>query len=242
MACFIGTSGWSYPHWRGRFYPRELRQGDWLRFYSGHFPTVEINATFYRIPSEAAVERWQSLAPEGFVYAVKASRYISHVLRLKDCAPHVDRFLERIDGLGRHLGPILYQLPPRWQADPPRLADFAASLPRNSRSVLEFRDKSWFSAQVRQILEDHGLAFCIHDLRGVDCPRWVTGDFAYFRFHGSHRTHDGGYAAAEIEAAGAEIEGLLARDRDVYAYFNNDARGNAVRDADELRRRLADVA
>jgi uncharacterized protein YecE (DUF72 family) len=232
----IGTSGWIYPHWRDRFYPRHLKQADWLAYYAERFATVEINYSFYRLPSEETFDRWRETAPPGFVYALKANRYLTHVKRLKDCAEPLGRFLERARRLGTHLGPILYQLPPHWRANAERLADFAELLPPDLIHIFEFRDDRWFVESVKTVLERHGLGFCIHDMAGVNCPQWRAGQAAYFRFHGSSHNADGGYGERELRAWARELEHCLETGRAVFAYFNNDAGGNAVRDAQELRR------
>jgi uncharacterized protein YecE (DUF72 family) len=214
----IGTSGWIYPHWRDRFYPRHLKQADWLAYYAERFATVEINYSFYRLPSEETFDRWRETAPPGFVYALKANRYLTHVKRLKDCA----------EPLGR--------LPPHWRANAERLADFAELLPPDLIHIFEFRDDRWFVESVKTVLERHGLGFCIHDMAGVNCPQWRAGQAAYFRFHGSSHNADGGYGERELRAWARELEHCLETGRAVFAYFNNDAGGNAVRDAQELRR------
>ncbi len=231
----IGTSGWVYRWWRGVFYPEALPQRAWLAHYVRHFNTVEINATFYRLPNPETFARWREAAPPGFVYAVKASRQITHLKRLKDCAEALSRFLDAARELGPALGPILYQLPPSLKADPERLADFAAILPGGAIHVFEFRDASWFTEAVRAMLEEAGHAFCIHDHHGMAVPRWVTGPVAYWRFHGLSRAPDSGYGEARLRPAAAEMRRTLSQGRDVYAYFNNDAHGCAVRDAARLK-------
>ena len=231
----IGTSGWVYPHWRGVFYPPRLAQARWFGHYAGHFDTVEINNTFYRLPSEQVFDRWREQAPQGFTYAVKASRYITHLRRLKDCAEPLERFLGRARRLGDRLGPILYQLPPRWRANPQRLAAFAALLPTDLCHVFEFRDPRWFVDPVRDVLTQHNLSFCIFDLPDVRCPRWVTGPIVYIRFHGSGTLYAGRYSREELATWAETIRQFLSAGHDVYVYFNNDAFAHAVINARELR-------
>jgi len=231
----IGTSGWVYPHWQGIFYPSDLPQSRWYDHYARHFDTVEINYSFYRLPSEAAFDRWHEQAPPGFVYAVKANRYLTHIKRLKDVAGPLARFLSRARRLGDSLGPILWQLPPRWKANPARLEAFAGLLPADLIHVFEFRDSRWFVKPVREILERFGLAFCIFDMVGVPCPAWVTSGVVYLRFHGSKIVYGGRYGQEGLRPWARRIQRWLVEGRTVYAYFNNDAFGHAVQDARDLR-------
>jgi len=232
--CHIGTSGWVYPHWRSVFYPPGLPQDRWLAYYTGRFHTVEINYTFYRLPTEEAFDRWREEAPPGFLFAVKANRYITHVKRLKDTAEPLRRFLSRARRLGDHLGPILWQLPPRWKPNPERLAAFVALLPSDLTHVFEFRDPRWFVSPVRKVLEEHGLTFCIFDMPGLECPRWLTAPVVYLRFHGSGVVYGGRYGVDGLRPWAAQIQEWLDEGRTVYVYFNNDAFGYAVEDARDL--------
>ena len=169
----IGTSGWIYQHWRRTFYPADLPVKRWFAFYSESFDTVEINNTFYRLPPPEVFRVWARQAPPGFLYAIKASRFLTHLKKLKDPAEPIARLLERARLLGAHLGPLLYQLPPNWHRDVGRLRDFIACLPRYLDHVFEFRDPSWYTDEVCRLLDDSGVGFCIHDLRGSASPRWV---------------------------------------------------------------------
>ncbi len=233
--CFIGTSGWVYPHWRGVFYPSDLSQSRWYDYYTRHFTTVEINNSFYRLPAETTFDRWQAQAPPGFIYAVKANRFLTHIKRLKDPAEPLERFLSRVRRLGDTLGPILWQLPPRWHADAVRLETFSALLPTDITHIFEFRDSSWFIAPVREILEQFGLGCCIFDMPNLPCPLWVTSPVVYLRFHGAGMTYAGQYGRAGLAPWVERIRQWLAEDYTVYAYFNNDAFGHAVQDAQLLR-------
>ena len=234
--CRIGTSGWNYAHWRGVLYPPGLSATHWLEHYVREFSTVEVNYSFYRLPDEGTFDHWRDQAPQGFIFAVKANRYLTHVKRLKDCAEPLGRFLERARRLETHLGPILYQLPPRWKADPARLAAFGDLLPRDLVHVFEFRDDRWFTEPVRRVLEERALAFCIHDMAGMRCPDWVTAPTVYFRFHGAVRAYAGCYSRQRLGRIAQTIRDQLDRGRDVFAYFNNDAEGHAVRNARQLVR------
>jgi uncharacterized protein YecE (DUF72 family) len=233
--CYIGASGWVYDHWRGVFYPPSLPQSNWYAHYAKHFDTVEINYSFYRLPSQKAFDDWRAQAPPGFVYAVKANRYLTHLKRLKDAAEPLERFLSRARRLGDKLGPILWQLPPKWRADPARLEAFAALLPTDLIHTFEFRDPRWFVPPVREILGRYGLSFCIFDMSGLACPAWVTGEAVYLRFHGSEAVYGGRYGQERLQPWADRIRGWLAECRAVYAYFNNDAFGFAIDDAGTLR-------
>jgi uncharacterized protein YecE (DUF72 family) len=233
---FIGTSGFHYRHWRGVFYPKALPAREWFSHYARHFDTVEINNTFYRLPEEEVFDDWREQAPAGFCFALKFSRYGSHLKRLKEPRPILRRFLERARRLREHLGPILIQLPPRWRADAGRLDAFLAATPRAQRFAVEFRDPSWLGSPTLAVLRRHGAALCIHDaLEGH--PREVTAEFVYLRFHGD--SYVGSYSPQALTAEARRIRQWLQRGLDVHAYFNNDVGGHAVRDALRLRRYLA---
>ncbi len=170
MGLRIGTSGWVYGHWRGRFYPPELPQGAWFAHYARAFDTVEINNSFYRLPAAATFDAWREQAPPGFLYAVKASRFLTHMKKLADPEEPLGRFFERAARLGGTLGPILYQLPPRWRVNLPRFEAFLAALPPGYRHVVEFRDASWLREEVFHLMERRGVAHCLHDMRHLEVP------------------------------------------------------------------------
>lgn len=234
----IGTSGWVYQHWRGVFYPPKLPQSRWFEFYASRFPTVEINATFYREPRQAAVECWRDQAPPGFVYAVKAHRFMTHMKKLLDCADPVHRFFGRAELLGDRLGPILFQVAPQVPAKVDRLARFAALLPPRHTHVFEFRDSRWFTPELRDFLTRARLAFCIQDAPGVECPDWVTAKAAYYRFHGSSGSpsYSGNYDENALQNAARTVTAKAAAGHDVYVYFNNDLHGHAITNALRLMR------
>jgi len=235
----VGTSGWVYPHWRGAFYPRDLPVREWFGRYAEEFDTVEVNNSFYRLPSEETMRRWAAQAPAGFVYAVKASRFLTHRKKLKDPEGPLETFFARARLLGKHLGPVLYQLPPHWRRDAGRLRDFLRALPAGASHVFEFRGPSWYDDEVRRLLEEAGAGFCIHDLRGADVPDWVTGRVVYVRFHGpTARAYAGSYPRPQLEAWARRIEGYRRGGHDVYAYFNNDDAGHAAHNALQLRELL----
>lgn len=232
---FIGTSGWVYRHWRGVFYPATVPQRAWLDHYAGRFSTVELNATFYRVPTVETVAHWRDGVPEGFVFAVKANRRITHLKRLQVSAAELGAFLDVIRGFGERLGAVLFQLPPNMKCDLARLDAFAGRLPPELLSVLEFRHQSWFTDEVRACLERHALVHCVHDHAGMRVPDWQTGRAAYFRFHGDPDAPLGSYRAAALRRRAARMAEIAGGGRNVYAYFNNDAHGSAVRDAARLR-------
>ncbi|HXG52794.1 MAG TPA: DUF72 domain-containing protein [candidate division Zixibacteria bacterium] len=228
----VGTSGWHYAHWRGIFYPEDLPPARWFSHYAREFDTVEINNTFYRLPEAATFEAWRRQAPPGFCYALKFSRYGSHIVRLKRPRATIGRFLARATRLGEFLGPILVQLPPNWKADPGRLAAFLKAAPKQLRWAVELRDPRWLCEDVFAALEEHAAALCIHDLI-ADHPRRLTASWTYLRFHGDR--YSGSYSPRRLRAEAGWIRDRLEEGRDVFAYFNNDAEGYAVRNAADLR-------
>jgi uncharacterized protein YecE (DUF72 family) len=238
----IGTSGYIYPHWREVYYPRELAQEDWFGYYSRDFDTVEINNTFYRLPAASVFRNWGEAAPKGFCYAFKVSRYLTHLKKLKDPAAPLDNFLERVRGVGASLGPLLYQLPPHWKVNPERLATFLELLPDDLLHVFEFRDASWHTGEIRDLLAAAGAAFCIHDHPSLtDCPDWVTGRAVYLRRHGPRgEAYAGDYPQAELEKLSERIAAWRAANLDVFVYFNNDLQGHAVHNARQLKALCAD--
>ena len=235
----VGCSGWHYDDWRGRVYPAELAKSRWLTFYSGVFDTVELNNTFYRLPSEAAVTRWSETTGDGFVFAVKGSRYITHVRRLNDVEPAVQQFVERLSALGSKLGPVLWQLPPGMSRDDTRLEAFLRLLPPSLRNVIEFRHVSWRNEDIYAMLRCYGVAVCLIDTPGFRSAPIATTDFIYVRFHGADRLYSSSYEIESLERWAADIKGLSEGVRPVYAYFNNDVNGYAVDNALTLRRLLA---
>jgi uncharacterized protein YecE (DUF72 family) len=236
----IGCSGWNYDHWRnGVFYPPRLPPHRWLEYYAQHFDTVEVNATFYRLPREAAVANWVASTPAGFLFAVKMSRYVTHVKRLRDLAASLELFYGRIAPLvvSVKLGPVLWQLPPTFRRDDGRLAQTLAQLP-SGRHCFEFRHESWFVEEVYELLRARGVALVIGD-----SPRYpfqtheLTADWTFVRFHHGRRGRGGNYSERELEEW-AERIGTWRRRVDVHAYFNNDWQGFAVRNALSLRAKL----
>jgi uncharacterized protein YecE (DUF72 family) len=242
MRIRIGCSGWNYRHWRGRFYPRGLPQKHWFAFYAEHFDTVEINNSFYRLPPAETFGKWRDQAPPDFRYAVKANRFLTQAKKLKDCAEPLARMLAPVRALGDRLGPILYQLPPRFRINLERLESFLRLLPNDVTSVFEFRDRSWYVAETYALLDRYGAAFCVHDMTGFASARIAVGPIAYVRFHGAGGKYWGRYAD---EALLSWTDWLVAQAREgrpVWAYFNNDIDAHAIDDARTLKAMVARAA
>lgn len=243
---FVGTSGFIYDHWGGGvFYPEKLPQRKWLEYYAGHFDTVELNVAFYRLPSEDAFRSWYKRTPRGFTFALKGSRFITHVKRLKDCQAPLRLYLQRARILKEKFSVVLWQLPPRFRKDLQRLEDFVQRLKRFGpmRHAFEFRDKSWLSRDVYSVLEAYDMALCMADwpMSSREIPE--TAGFLYLRRHGpqaGRRPYYGCYSKRELLKDARDIRGWLSRGKDVYIYFNNDAGGWAVRNALDLKRFVQD--
>lgn len=236
---FIGTSGYVYPHWRHRFYPGPLRAAEWLPFYARHFTTVELNNSFYRLPAAETFAAWRDAVPGGFAFSVKASRFITHVKKLKEPDVPIRLLLGRARTLGPALGPVLFQLPGRFHLDLDRLERFLAALSRQRlvpglRAVLEVRHASWLAPEAIARLEKANVALCLADWPELRVGGPVTADFVYLRRHGPEVRYGGSYPAARLRADARAIRRWLREGRDVYAYFNNDQDACAVRDARRL--------
>ncbi len=230
----VGTSGWHYQHWRGTFYPSDLASAKMFGWYARHFSTVELNNSFYRLPTEQAVVGWRSRAPAGFTFAVKASRFITHMKKLKDPETAVQTFFDRMLLLKEKLGPVLFQLPPGWSANPSRLQDFLEAIPRSYHYVFEFRDESWHTPGIYRILSLYNAALCIHDWRTIHGPAQLTADFTYVRMHGPSGSYQGSYDIGTLETWARRIESWSSALSAIYIYFNNDVGGHAVYNAQTL--------
>jgi uncharacterized protein YecE (DUF72 family) len=238
----IGCSGWNYKHWRGLFYPEGLPQRRWFEYYAGHFDTVEINNSFYRLPKAETFETWRAQAPPGFCYAVKANRFLTQARKLKDCEEPLARMMAPFRALGDRLGPILFQLPPRFRINLERLEDFLRLLPRDVVSVFEFRDSSWYTPQTRALLDRYGASLCIHDMAGSASERIAAGPIAYVRFHGATGKYWGRYPDATLASWTGWMTEQARSGRPVWAYFNNDIHADAIHDALALKAMVAQAA
>lgn len=237
---YVGTSGWHYEAWKGPFYPPGLRTEEMLGFYCRRFRTVEINNSFYRLPSAETFRQWRETVPGDFLFAVKGSRFITHMKKLKDPREPLELFLGRARELGEKLGPVLFQLPPRWRVNAARLADFLEALPSGYRYAFEFRDESWFTDEVYAVLREHGAAFCIYDLDRRLSPLAVTCGFVYVRLHGPNGPYQGSYDDEALSAWARRIRAWLAEGKDVYCYFDNDQYGYAALNALSLKSLVED--
>ena len=231
----IGCSGWIYKHWRGLFYPQQLAARKWFAFYASEFDTVEINNSFYRLPKRETFAAWRNQAPAGFCYAVKANRFLTQAKKLKECEEPLERMMTSFEALKPALGPILYQLPPRFRINLERLESFLALVPRDVTSVFEFRDTSWYVDEVFALLERYGASFCAHDMPGSVSPRLAVGPIAYLRFHGGIAKYWGRYSDAALLEWTDWIAAQARDGRPVWAYFNNDPEAHAIHDAQTLR-------
>ena len=231
---YIGTSGWSYSHWDDVFYPSKLPPKEKLPFYSQFFGTVEINTTFYHVPKEETVKNWNKLAATGFLYSVKASQYITHRKRLKDCEESLHFFYDRVKYLKTHLGPILFQLPPSFKLNMERLKEFTALLEKKYTHVFEFRHPSWFTEEVYEYMKLNKLGLCITDLGGQLSPEIITSHFAYLRLHGPNKKYQGSYGTKKLREWKQKIMTFSKEGIATYCYFDNDEKGFAVQDAKEL--------
>jgi uncharacterized protein YecE (DUF72 family) len=235
----IGTSGWQYSHWKGPFYPQELSMDDWLAYYAERFHTVEINNSFYQLPTKETLRQWRSKVPENFIFSFKASRFITHMKKLKDPESSLSRLLEVVSSLDGKLGPILFQLPPKWRFNPDRFFDFLESLPSEYRYAFELRDPSWLDHRAYEALTEVGAAFCIYELAGRMSPKEITADFVYIRLHGPENVpYMGQYATKTLAGWAGAISSWSAQGRDVFCYFDNDEAGYAAQDALRLQEML----
>lgn len=239
---FIGTSGFSYPHWgKGIFYPKALSQKDWFEFYCQHFDTVELNVSFYRLPKKETFVNWRKKAGENFVFSIKGSRYITHIKRLKDCQEAVKRFFEAAGGIkagaeAERRDVVLWQLPPRMKVNLERLRGFLKILPKEWRYAFEFRHESWLSKEIFKVLKEYKAAIVFQDFPGWPVTGEVTAGFVYLRFHGKTHLYTSDYSDKELKEWAKKIKKWKREGLDIYAYFNNDALGYAVENAKMLEK------
>lgn len=234
----VGCSGWVYRHWKGGFYPDGLPQKRWFEHYATNFDTVEINASFYRLPLPSTFTGWREKAPPGFRYTVKVNRFITHMKKLIACEAPLDDFIALARPLEDKLGPLLYQLPPSLHKDLERLEAFLRRLPADLEHVVEFRHRSWYDEEALALLNRYEVGFVTHDLVGLQSPRWASGRTAYVRFHGTRGKYRGRYSEAQIGEWAEWLIEQRSAGRSAWAYFNNDIGGDAIEDAQTLRSML----
>ncbi len=234
----VGTSGWSYDDWRGRFYPEDIAKTKWLEYFCKEFDTVEINNTFYHLPKNKTVKNWRDTVGDNFLFTAKASRYITHVKKLNDPEDSIDKFFDVINSFEDKLGLVLYQLPPNLHINEEKLENFLEAIPRKENSVFEFRHDSWYEKSIFDLLEKYNCGFCIHDMTGNESPRRVTSELMYLRFHGASGKYQGNYPDKMIEKWAEWVKENSRGVKRVFAYFNNDLKGYAVKNAMSLRKFL----
>jgi uncharacterized protein YecE (DUF72 family) len=227
----IGTSGWHYPHWVGPFYPRTLSDDHFLSYYAQHLATVEINNTFYRLPTPQTLDAWLTKTPKDFLFTCKASRFITHMKKLKDPKESIERFFETVTILKDKLGPILFQLPPHWKINATRLEEFLKVLPKDFSYAFEFRDESWFDERIYQLLTVHNSAFCLYNLADQWSPEIMTANFVYIRLHGPEDPYKGRYPVTMLRSWTNKCLHWAKTGKDVYCYFDNDEQAYAVTNA-----------
>ena len=231
---YIGTSGWCYEHWKNVFYPNNLKSQDYFDYYSKYFKTVEINNTFYRLPSKKTVLNWRKEAKKDFIFSLKASKFITHIKKLKEPKKHLNLFLNRIKFLKPNLGPILFQIPPNWKLEIKRFESFLKALDQNYRYAFEFRDRSWLVNEVFALLKKYKIAFCIYDLEGFQTPIEITTNFVYIRLHGPKKAYSGLYSKTTLQKWAKIIKDFQKNKLDVFCYFNNDEKAFAIKNAKSL--------
>ena len=232
----IGTSGWHYKHWVGNFYPAKLPASKMLAYYCERFDTVEINNSFYMLPKIETLAAWRDATPKNFEFAIKASRFLTHNKKLKEPENALNNFLPRAEALGEKLGPILFQLPPKWRINIDRLAEFLDALPKYHRYTFEFREPSWLTQQVYDLLRKHNAAFCIYELAGFHSPIEVTADWTYVRLHGPGGKYQGSYSDQVMRAWTDRIADWNTKLKSICVYFDNDQAGFAAFNALTLKK------
>jgi len=238
---YIGTSGWHYKHWIGSFYPEELPKKNMLKYYVQFFSSVEINNSFYKLPDQTTFQNWSEQAPVNFIFSVKASRYITHMKKLKNVSSSLNLFLEAIKPLKNHLGPILFQLPPKWKCNIERLNSFLKILPSEKKYAFEFRDSSWWNDDVYRLLANRKTAFCIFELAAILSPIILTADYVYIRLHGPDNAYQGLYSEKTLIKWAEKIKSWNNKGKEVFCYFDNDQSGFAVKNALQLKKIITNI-
>jgi len=242
---YVGTSGFSYKHWSdGIFYPKDIPQRKWLEYYTEYFNTVELNVSFYRLPKESVFEGWYRRTPENFIFVLKGSRFITHIKKLADCNDSIEFFFNSAKELKEKLGVVIWQLPPNFHVNAERLQKFCELLEENkvakdTKHVFEFRHESWFRDEIYEVLRKHNFSLCVAHSRCWPYEEVATADFVYMRFHGGEVLYGSNYSDEELQGWAAKAKKWLSENRDIYAYFNNDAYGYAVYNAKKFRELLS---
>ncbi|MCR6641327.1 MAG: DUF72 domain-containing protein [Sporocytophaga sp.] len=235
---FVGTSGWHYKHWIGKFYPEKMVSKDLLDYYDSFFDTLELNNSFYKLPSSEQFSSWYKNTPEGFLFSIKASRYITHIKRLNMPTEGIKKLIDSISALKEKLGPILFQLPPNMKLNIQRLEEFISYLPSGFRYTFEFRHPSWYHEDVYELLKKNNCAFCIYELNHHMSPVVTTADFVYIRLHGPEEKYSGDYSPKQLNEWAESCKNWLAEGKDVYVYFDNDQNAYAPFNALSLKETL----
>jgi uncharacterized protein YecE (DUF72 family) len=238
----IGTSGWNYKHWRGRFYPEDLPQKEWLNFYMKKFKTVELNNSFYRLPSKEVFTKWRVSVPDDFIFSVKGSRYITHIKKLIDPEDALKYFIQNVKGLEAKAGPILFQLPPGWELNMDRFLNFMKALPKQFKFTFEFRNSSWWQPEVYLLLNQYNAAFCMYELGGVLSPKEITADFVYIRLHGPGNKYQGDYDRNTLSSWAELFRLWKNKVKEIYCYFDNDQNAYAAKNALDLLKIVNDLS
>lgn len=234
----IGTSGWHYLHWKGPYYPENLSTKNFLTYYSNEFQTVEINNTFYKLPTISVIKKWKESVPKSFLFSVKMSRYITHSKRLNDPKKSLLKFFNRIKHIKPNLGVVLIQLPPHWPLNFERLASFIQALPKGYRYAFEFREESWLCEEVFALLKRHGHALCLFELDRMETEKIVTAKFVYIRLHGPKGAYQGNYSAKALSVWAKDIKRWKKQGKEVFCYFDNDEKGFAPKNALTLIKKM----
>ncbi|MDG5814074.1 DUF72 domain-containing protein [Chitinispirillales bacterium ANBcel5] len=235
----LGTSGWTYEHWKERFYPPKLAKTRWFEYFAAHFDTVELNASFYRIPTQKATKSWNARSPQNFRFSIKMSRLITHIKKLQNCENELQWFFSVFEPLQEKISVYLIQLPPNLKFDLQRLDNFLQQLPPHNRYALEFRNPAWYDNQTYQLLRSYDAIFCIHDMEGMKTERVITSSDVYLRFHGHQALYGGDYPDEELERWAGWIASLSREGKGVMGYFNNDLEGYAVKNCTHLKELVA---
>jgi uncharacterized protein YecE (DUF72 family) len=234
----IGTSGWNYNDWIGKFYPSDISRSSLLDYYAHHFNSVEINNSFYQLPAKATMQQWHDMVGESFLFAVKASRYITHTKKLREPEKTLDKFLDTIAVLETKLGPVLFQLPPRWSVNIERLEAFLQALPEFITPVFEFRNHSWLTPEVSFLCSRYEVAFCIYEIDGFISPKEITSSTVYIRLHGPGAAYKGKYDTRTLAGWAGAISTWYKQKKSVFCFFDNDEKGYAAENAVKLQRML----